>query len=385
MGNNERSSIKKYVYIVMIISSGLLLVCAGINWGVNPYGIWETKRINGINAFVNVTGYERLYKMIQIPKHENANVLFLGSSTVKKALYPQTYFKLTGMETYNAAFDAAQICEMKQEVEQAIRFNPKLKEIVIGLNWFMFHVKYEGVADNFPSGQVGTRLPSILLMGSFLCSMDALKDSIDVIKKNRTGEYWYNVIDDDGKMNVHHLEHEYETSTNIEQFSIDTIGHIPLFKACYLSEKNMEEYASIVELCKRNDIKVKVFINPVHSIFLESIYTAGVGEKFENWKRQLALIHPVYDFAHYSLIGNEPFSVTRKYWRNTQHEMPLTGDLVLMRLTDKTLPDEVGEFGLLLTKENVEEVLARERKLREHWRNNNPQIVQFVEEIIKRY
>lgn len=141
----------------------------------------------------------------------------------------------------------------------------------------------------------------------------------------------------------------------------------------------------IVKLCQDHNINLVIYINPVHCIFGEGIYESGAGRIFEEWKRWIASVHPVYDFAHYSEIGTEPFSPKRQYWRNTQHPMPLTGDMVLRKLVGRKVPEEIGEFGYLLTESNVEEILEMERRNREIWRENNPETVLFAQNLVKQY
>ncbi len=374
---------KKYVCGIVSISSIFITLIVCFNWLVDPYGVWQDRRIRGLNDYMQLSGHERAYKMINIARNKKIETIFLGSSCVYKALYPQAWNRFTDHEVYNAGFNGARVLEIKRMLEQAIEFHPELSEVVLGLNWYMFDKRYEGMEKEFPVVQVGWRFPVGERFWSTLVSMDAFKASVQTIRLTRKEEY-ISVIDADGKMNVAFLRNEYARSEDLDTFAMDTIGQIPMFKNYDLSEESMNEYASIIAVCEAAGINLKVYINPVHSIFLESIYAANGGRAFEEWKKQLAKLHPIYDFAYYSRIGNEPFSLHRVYWRNTQHEMPITGDLILARLAGQELPNDIGEFGFLLTADNVECVLERERGLRSCWKNENPDIVLYVEEIVQR-
>ena len=375
---------KAYVYGILWITGFLLLGIMGMNWFINPFGIWQSPRIHGINEFIDVSGYVRLYKMSHIPRLTNTQVYLLGASSVFKACYPARYFEISGLETYNAGFSGARISEIKSELEHAIKFNRHLKEVVLGLNWYMFHKTYEGITKEFPKNQVGVDAPDREVVFSALLSWDAVKRSIQTVQRNLQG-IQYNSVDADGKMNESILRKEYQASLNLEQFAVDTVVQIPMFRNYELSKLTIDEYAEIVALCEMHGIKLQIYINPVHGIFLESIYKSGGWESFEDWKRCLVEIHPFYDFSHYSQIGSEAFSTERRYWRNTQHPMPLTGALVLQRLAGGHLPNEVGDFGFLVTKNNVESVLKNERRLREQWRENNRDVVQFVNTLVGQY
>lgn len=374
-------SFKQYVVNTLAIFGLISSMIVLFNWFIDPYGVWQRVRIHGINEIMNLSGHERLYKMIRLSYDEKLDVLFLGSSTVYNALYPKTYFSYTGKKAYNGGLNGANVLELKKELEQAIYFHPEMDEVIIGLNWFMFSTEYQGLPKAFPDNQIGWRFPVGRKCVDVLFSMDALNDSISTIRSSLTGNE-HNLIDEDGKFNEYYISAFHAGSKDIEQFAADTIAQIPLFKTYCLSEESIQTFAEIIDICRAHDIELKVYINPVHSIFLESIYQSGGGEKFEEWKRLLASMYPINDFAHYSVISNEPFSSSRRYWRNTQHPMPVTGDIVLQKLGGG---DEKGKFGILLTDNNVEEILETERKVREIWREENSETVQFVEGLVNRY
>lgn len=370
-----------YTYKALIISGIFLLGIVGFNWFIDPYGVWRESRIYGVNNYMILSGHERLHKMIRLSREDNMEVLFLGSSTVYYALDPETMFQLTGKKTYNAGIPNAHLLEMKELLLQAVHFHLELDEVILGLNWFMFFPELQGMEKEFPQGQVGKGLPVGKRAVTLLFSMDALNDSILAIQQSRKKQD--NVLESDGKLNPEMLRKTQLRQNNFDKFSDDTIGNLRHFRAhipYYLPMMN--EYDSLVEICKDNNIKMKVYINPVHSTFLEGIYMCGADKCFEEWKRKLVTVSPVWDFSNHSSVNDEPFSLNRKYWRNSQHPMLTTGDLILKNVFGNNLSEDVGDFGVLLTEDNVADVLQKERDAHLAWQKNNPEMVQRVKAIV---
>ena len=371
----------KYTYRVLSLCLIIFVAIMSANWLIDPYGVWLDPRIQGFNNYMILSGHERLHKMIQVSKRERIEVLFLGSSTVYYALNPETMFHLTGKVSYNAGIPSAHLAEMKELLQQSILFHPELEEVILGLNWFMFFPSNRGMEKGFPKGQVGFNFPVGQRAATILFSADALQDSISTIKGSIRGRD--NVMDFDGKLNSSVLKAAHRHVRNFKMFSQDTTGNLRFFrKHIAFDAPMMEEYKSIVAICKENNIKLRVYINPVHASFVEGIYACGADTYFEDWKRRLATIYPVWDFSRHSFVTDEPFSLSRKYWRNSQHPMLPTGDLILKKLTGSSFPEEENEFGVLLTEKNVGAVLQKEHNIHLTWEKDNPEIVKRVKEIV---
>lgn len=377
---------KSYLkHFLFLLGTSFIFVIT-FNIFINPFGVWDVPKVHRINEFIDVSKYERLYKMIQVGRRSDTEVLLLGASSVKKGLAPITYENITGHKTYNAGLDGAYIDEIKHLVKQAICFEPNLQEIILCLNFYMFDEKKSARSEKtgFPIEQVGHLNPIGKQFVGVCFSNDALRASFKALKDNIFGRLKCSVIDEDGKLNNYHVRWTHERIKNEEQFAGDMVGQIPMFKNYCFSSSSMQSYIEILELCRINGIKLTVYINPVHSIFVECIYKSGGGDNFEEWKRQMAALHPIYDFAYISSVGNEPFSSSRRYWRQTQHSMPVTGDLIFARVVGNKLPSDIDEFGILLTKDNVEEMLQKERILHNRWQQENPDKVLFAEQLVQK-
>lgn len=140
---------KDYVYRITGLVVLFLALLVALNWLIDSYGIWGSPRFRRMNEHIYNGSHERLFKMIQVAREAKIETLYLGVSTVKKALYPQTYYDFCGYEVFNAAFDAAHILEMEYTFQQTVFFHPELSEVV--LCWILFNLikRLEGRKKNF--------------------------------------------------------------------------------------------------------------------------------------------------------------------------------------------------------------------------------------------
>lgn len=133
--------------------------------------------------------------------------------------------------------------------------------------------------------------------------------------------------------------------------------------------------------CKQHDITLKVFISPSHATQWEAIRATGHWHTFEQWKREVAKITPVWDFSGYNSITTEPISNTMKNYGDNSHYTKEVGDLVLNRILSFKEETVSSDFGVLLTPETIESHLKQIRYDREVWARKHPDEVKLVEDI----
>ncbi len=73
----------------------------------------------------------------------------------------------------------------------------------------------------------------------------------------------------------------------------------------------MNDFKEIINICKKNKIKIKLYISPAHAnLDGEGILSANLYEEFENWKRDISNIVynsnlKIIDFSGYNNITTE--------------------------------------------------------------------------------
>jgi len=156
-----------------------------------------------------------------------------------------------------------------------------------------------------------------------------------------------------------------------------------LYKDYNLSEEELAAFKAIVDTCKQRKIKLKIFIAPVHAAQLELINRAGIWLEFENWKRQIVKITPVWDFSSYTNLTTEPIGDEMKNFVDTVHYQDEVANLIMQRIYNYKPEKVPANFGKLISPKNIEPHLKIIREQRLNWKHNNMQIVQFVMEVKK--
>ncbi|GFZ91240.1 hypothetical protein [Okeania sp. KiyG1] len=72
-------------------------------------------------------------------------------------------------------------------------------------------------------------------------------------------------------------------------------------------------------MCQENNIKLILFISPSHATQWEAIRATGEWSTFEEWKREVVKITPVFDFSGYNTITTEPIHNDMENYRDNSH------------------------------------------------------------------
>jgi hypothetical protein len=165
---------------------------------------------------------------------------------------------------------------------------------------------------------------------------------------------------------------------------------------------NIKAFAALVNTCLTNDIKLKVFINPVHARQQEIIYQEKQWHTFETWKREMVRIienanehyasaEPIqlWDFTGYNTVTMEAVpglgdtkTAMRWYWESS-HYTAAVGDLVLKRMYNTDGEDLPADFGALLNSANIEQHLLDLRRSRENYAASNGDDVDTIHSLLK--
>lgn len=152
-----------------------------------------------------------------------------------------------------------------------------------------------------------------------------------------------------------------------------------------LSNQLLDELKKIVNLCQQNQIKLILFISPSHATQWETIRISGQWSTFEEWKRKVVKIMPVFDFSGYNSITTEPIHKEMENYTTNPYYTPKVGNLVLNRIFSYKEEEVPEDFGILINPENIESHLTKISQDREIWAKSNPDEVKLVKEIKQKY
>ncbi|MGB3511097.1 MAG: hypothetical protein WBA93_18055, partial [Microcoleaceae cyanobacterium] len=213
-------------------------------------------------------------------------------------------------------------------------------------------------------------------------SIDAVDDSIKTIMYN----YQSKLSNDYIYLNngMRYMGRDTFDKSKISEFNSSLTKYFrdrDKFNEYRFSNTSLSDFKRIVEICKEKNIEVKIFISPVHVIHWEVLYESGIWSIFENWKREIVKITPIWDFSNYNSITTEDISEEMENYWDSHHYSKEVGDLILNRLLSYQQESVPDDFGILMTPENVESHLVQIRNQRKLWVKGNPELVKLVKDL----
>ena len=147
------------------------------------------------------------------------------------------------------------------------------------------------------------------------------------------------------------------------------------------SEEFLNEFRLLVETCRERNIELTVFISPSHAAQWEALRAAGLWSEFEDWKREIVEITPVWDFSGYNSITTEPIADDMQHYWDSSHYRKEVGDLVMNRLFNYQVETVPTDFGVWMTRDTVNTHLSRIRTNRSQWASANSETIAFLNTI----
>lgn len=355
-----------------------LLAVGLFNIGIDPYGVMNSPewRLNRLRT--EQFNHVRLFKATSVTRIAPKTVL-LGSSRTDLGLDPKHPALAKGKPAYNLGLVGPNMYEVKRYFDHAIANQPELQTVVLGVDFFMFN-EYKTHPADFEEARLEREnlTPKELL--NVTLSLGVTRSSLGTIKNSWRSQANF-LYHDNGFRYVHNNEPDnplpQEFKNMIRGFFREE-GYYPRYK---LSQGFLNDLRELVEICQSRNIDLKIFISPSHATQWEALRMAGHWNDFEQWKRELVAIAPVWDFSGYHSISTEPISENMTYYWDSSHYRQEVGNLILNRLFDHELASVPADFGVLTTPENVEEHLVKIQRDRESWANANPEAIAFVEEL----
>jgi hypothetical protein len=121
--------------------------------------------------------------------------------------------------------------------------------------------------------------------------------------------------------------------------------------------EGLEYLRLIVQIAKEKGIACKVYISPVYWKLFDLKYAVGLGSVFEAWKKGVAIITDYYDFT-----GHNEITEDFRWWWDPSHITSKGGKLILARLYGDDTVQVPKDFGVLITKTNINGHLADLRR-----------------------
>lgn len=354
---------QRFNFIFFLVSLVPLVGVATINYTIDPYGVFafpKIDRVNNLKPKQKNTG--RIYKSFDI-RRIKPQIVLLGSSRVEDGLNSQHPALIKRGNTYNLGFQAGNTYEILRYLEHTINQQPELEQVILGIDFFMFN-KFLPNQNTFDERRLSKAYP-IKDSLNFLLSIDALNSSKNTLITSLKAQ-----------------NQPIERSQKQFQFWLqEFLQNQQLYGNYTLSQDRLNTLQSIVDLCRQHNIELKIFISPTHATQYEAIASAELWTTFEQWKKEIVKITPVWDFATYNSVTTETIGDRMENYIDNSHYSEETGNLVLNRILAYDLEKVPEDFGILITEKNIVSHLDNNRRARKQWRNNAAEEVRLVKQI----
>lgn len=357
--------------------SGILLV-ASFNYLMDPFEFFEAPTFLGLNdQKLPGSSQERFDRAIKIMSKKPQAIL-LGSSRVRAGFPTSHLSEIVGYQAFKAAFAGARFNEIFSYFEHALLNQPDLKEVFIAIDFFAFSKNLSPISEY---SEERLRRTTIAPNDFFklLLSQDTLKFSYATYLHNQDPKR-FEIVD---RIHVKVDEKDY---LDLGMPMIETpelflkAEKRLIFDSYAIDAKKIEMFSQIVQTCKERNIRLTVLFCPAHAHYWETIFQSGCWENFENLKRKLCSIHPIYDFSGFSSYNCEPLSKESAgtYFFETSHFTPFYGKMMLDKVYGRE--DRCPGSGFLLTSESVEKYLDIQRLKREEWAQQYPEQIAWLKQ-----
>jgi hypothetical protein len=373
----QKSIIYNKFILQFLAAAFLPVISVGVfNYIVDPYDVFNTPNFLGINHDKpKKDSNDRQFKALDITRIKPTTII-IGSSRTKQGIDPEHPILAKDPSTYNLAINGPNVYEVRRYLEHAIANQPNLKEVIFGIDFFMFNANLKN-QPSFSEARLGIKHIAIGDAVNALFSIDTYhisKETIEASLKepNKSDRFGENGFMPNRKFNDGNTKWRFEQAIKL---------YFQLHSTYELSEQYLDDFKKIVSLCKEKNIPLKVFISPAHATDLEAIRVTGKWQVMEQWQREIVKIVPVWDFSGYNSVTTESTQDVMKNYADNSHYSSSIGNYILDRLGNYQIDKVPQDFGVLITPENIESHLEQTRQGRETWAKEHPEELKLVETI----
>jgi hypothetical protein len=380
----RHSKYKRFNKIFLLTSSLFVLSAFFFNILIDRYDILGVPKIPGFNQSKLYKDHQiRLFKAVDITKIKPRTIL-MGSSRAELGLNPYHPALLEILPAYNLGMNRANMSEIKSYFFHALSNQPKLKRVIIGLDFFSFSGSLNNAPD-FTEERLNIDRLSFrdFLKVNLILPFNDIKSIVNSSRSIKKPLEPYGL---NGMRNTDFILDlkRKRKQNNTEFFQSSLIGYFlgdDFYRNYTLSQEKLNDLRAIIETCKNQDIQLILFISPSYATQWEAIRDTGNWSKFEELKREIAKMISYWDFSGYNSITSEFFREDMQYYLDSSHYSKKTGDLVLNRILNHHIDTVPSDFGVLVNNNNVELHLGKIRNDRERWAKDNLRMVKLIAEL----
>lgn len=390
---------KHFLRNCVLVTIAVSATLAMFNILMDPYLVFGVPRVDGFNARKPAVESQlflmKAYDVLRV----YPSTLVLGSSSVGLGINPESPVWPAEMRpVYNLGVPNGRPLEAYRYLQHAMsRHHPKM--IVLGLDFrdivplsVFTRPEYDSRLAVTPEGtpnRVLERQRTYDLLRATL-SLDTSVDGVDVLFGNLIGDS--SDIDQGGWDHRPYRHLTYLVGSYPVMVSND-IHYAALYIDAKADMGPLEQVRAILNLCREQQMKVILVLDPSHADELELFDLSGKWPAVEAWKRELTAMAADYansaahaelwDFYGYNAYSTEPVPEAHRalhWFLNPAHYTHALGDIVLIRM----FVGGDNSFGVRLLPENIEAHLQDVRNAQARYRKSQPKDAERVREIYER-
>ena len=327
------SSTSRRLVLMLVCLATVLITVVGINWIVNPYGVWRTTVIDRGYRLTD-TSVDQVGEHLSTPyrvRIERPTTLIVGSSRLLRGMLVAQ----SGHDSFfNASLSGGTLAELAGVLRLATA-NPRLRRVIWGVEFYAFDEKFVG----YRHPEIRIRLEAderdalTLRIKETLFNMKAFRDSRRVLARAVRGQKPASLSDpvpwpeDLIKERLASVSPRGLAQAKDAKIRDQLKDWINSYEDYGLSRPQVTLFQETVADLTRTGLEVILFVPPMSKCELETIDQLGAWDDFQQWKRELLVVGPYWDFSGYGKLDLSP-----ELFTDVPHFKPAVGQVILRRL-----------------------------------------------------
>ena len=341
----------KFIKMWFMLVSGAIIMIALLNYLIDPFGVFHTGLLEKSKSL-----NERVVKIDYLNKNkEKYNAFMLGSSTMgttdPKVL--EKYVK--DSKFYNLTCSSSNMYDFKMLIKYLLKedFDVKNLYLQIDLTSMREYGKHPNQAQKHHYAVTDDSVWKFYLEYLTIFPFDAMKAKVMMYLTNADATKFD--VENSGMWFVKHKD--MARAKDLEAY----IANEPSFKKRSRrtrgEEKNIDaiisDYQEIVKLCEEKGVNLTVLTTAYNHLRMDAFKINDV----LSFVKRLATYHDIWYFSGYNSVTNDD----RNFYE-VNHYIPKIGALKAARIYHDSAVDVPKDFGVLVSKENMQEMLLKERE-----------------------
>ena len=328
------------------------------NYVIDPYGFNKQILINNINTVKeDNTLFTIKYKMPNVRENSWDN-LMLGTSRIG-LMDTNIVDNYLGGKTFTISQPGSAMPIQFDAFWYALKFN-QVKNLIYGIDFMTFN---KNLKFNVDYVQYKNELQSFgpFYTYDIYINFNTLKKSLSTIQNNLSVQpKLHPFYSENGMRNFPNFKQllangNLDMKANLNKHIQKYFKEDGIYANYEYSPEYMEMFKNIVNYCRKNAIKLYVYISPVYSEHFYAIKEAGLKTEFEKFKRELVKAADFIDFT-----GVNSITTNKDNFWDSSHLRKEHTDMIMAKLFQNGNTAQHPDFGIRVTKENIEQHLQKQ-------------------------